>query len=135
PIDHRDFGIRARSQLLRPRASRGIGAEMEPVVEPAVEASRPYPEGSRQAYETLLRLIDVIPRMFCVTGRDGRYLLVNRLFTSFVGVPASRLIGKRPAEAHGGPLARILMEGDERLLAGKAVPSSAEEELVDRNGN
>ena len=73
--------------------------------------------------------------MICVTGRDGRYLLVNRMFAAFVGVPASRLIGKRPAEAHGGPLARILMEGDERLLAGKAVPSSAEEEIVDRDGN
>jgi PAS domain S-box-containing protein len=135
PVDHRDFRIRARSQLLRTRGPRSTGAEMAPVVEPAVEASRQYPEGSRQPYETLLRLIDVIPRMFCVTGGDGRYLLVNRLFASFVGLPASRLIGKRPTEAHGGILARILMEGDERLLAGTAVPSSAEEEIVDRDGN
>ena len=42
------------------------------------------------------------------------------MYASFVGVPASRLIGKRPVEAHGGPLARILMESDERLLTGKA---------------
>jgi len=137
PVDHRDFRLRARSQL---RRARGTGEETAPIgeptaEEPAGEAGRQYPEGSRQAYETLLRLIDVIPRMICVTGRDGRYLLVNRMFASFVGVPASRLIGKRPAEAHGGPLARILMEGDERLLAGKAVPSSAEEEIVDRDGN
>jgi two-component system cell cycle sensor histidine kinase PleC len=130
PVDHRDFRIRARGQLLRQRGPRGAGEENAPG-----EANPRYPEGSRQAYETLLRLIDVIPRMICVTGRDGRYLLVNRLFASFVGVPASRLIGKRPAEAHGGPLARILMEGDERLLAGKAVPSSAEEEIADRDGN
>jgi len=145
PVDHRDFRIRARSQLLRRREPRGAGEEIapvdqRPVGEPAIEeaagaANRRYPEGSRQAYETLLRLIDVIPRMICVTGPDGRYLLVNRLFASFVGVPASRLIGKRPAEAHGGPLARTLMEGDERLLAGKAVPSSTEEEIVDRDGN
>ena len=82
-----------------------------------------------------MRLIDVIPRMLCVTGRDGRYLLVNRMYASFLGIPASRLVGKRPVEAHGGPLARILMESDERLLTGKAVPSSAEEEIVDRDGN
>jgi PAS domain S-box-containing protein len=133
PVDRRDFAIRARGQL---RRTRETAPAEEPVAEEsAAEASRQYPEGSRQAYETLLRLIDVIPRMICVTGRDGRYLLVNRMFASFVGVPASRLIGKRPAEAHGGPLAKILMEGDERLLAGKAVPSSAEEEIVDRDGN
>jgi PAS domain S-box-containing protein len=137
PVDRRDFAIRARNQLRRSRGAREETAPVEEptIEEPAAEASRQYPEGSRQAYETLLRLIDVIPRMICVTGRDGRYLLVNRMFASFVGVPASRLIGKRPAEAHGGPLARILMEGDERLLGGKAVPSSAEEEIVDRDGN
>jgi len=72
--------------------------------------------------------------MICVTGPDGRYLLVNRFFAAFVGVPASRLNGSRPAEAHGGPLARMLMEGDERLLTGKALPNSTEEEIVDRDG-
>ncbi len=134
PVDHRDFRIRADSQLLRPRTLRSTGGESAPVEDPAVEANRRYPERSRQAYETLLRLIDVIPRMICVTGPDGRYLLVNRLFAGFVGAPASRLNGKRPADAHGGPLARLLMEGDERLLTGKAVPSSSEEEIVDRDG-
>jgi PAS domain S-box-containing protein len=129
PVDHRDFRIRALGQLALRRAPGGTSDD------PAGEADQRYPEGSRQAYETLLRLIDVIPRMICVTGPDGRYLLVNRLFASFVGVPARRLIGKRPSEAHGGPLARTLMEGDERLLAGKAVPSSTEEEIVDRDGN
>jgi two-component system, cell cycle sensor histidine kinase PleC len=135
PVDRRDFGIRVRSQLLRSRTPRGAGEEIAPAGAPGAVANRRYPEGSGQAYQTLLRLIDVIPRMICVTGPDGRYLLVNRMFASFVGVPSSRLIGKRPAEAHGGPLAKILMEGDERLLSGKAVPSSAEEEIVDRDGN
>ncbi|HEV8680246.1 MAG TPA: PAS domain-containing protein, partial [Stellaceae bacterium] len=134
PVDPRDFRIRVRGQLGRSRTP-SRDDETGPADEAVGEADRRYPEGSRQAYETLLRLIDVIPRMICVTGRDGRYLLVNRLFAAFVGVPASRLIGKRPAEAHGGPLARSLMEADERLLSGKAVPSSAEEEIVDRAGN
>jgi two-component system, cell cycle sensor histidine kinase PleC len=143
PVDHRDFRIRAHSQLLRqrqPATGESVPAEESSEQEPAGGdvnggLGRRPPEGTRQAYDTLLRLIDVIPRMICVTGRDGRYLLVNRQFASFVGVAAIRLVGKRPAEAHGGPLARILMEGDERLLAGLPVPSSAEEEIVDRDGN
>ena len=145
PVDQRDFRIRAHSQLLRRHAPPRTAGEIAPVerssgAEPDAnlaneDSGRRPPEGTRQAYQTLLRLIDVIPRMICVTGRDGRYLLVNRVFASFVGVAASRLIGKRPAEAHGGPLARLLMEGDERLLAGLPVPSSTEEEIVDRDGN
>jgi PAS domain S-box-containing protein len=135
PVDQRDFRIRARRQLQRPRPPGRGDEAIAPAGEPAVEAERRSPEGSGPAYETLLRLIDVIPRMICVTGRDGRYLLVNRLFAAFVGVPARRLIGKRPVEAHGGPLARILMDGDQRLLAGRTVPSSTEDEIVDRSGN
>ncbi len=131
PIDRRDFRLRAHSQLRRRPAPP---AEAAPADETAA-ADRRQPEGTRQAYETLLRLIDVIPRMICVTGRDGRYLLVNRAFAAFVGMPARRLIGKRPAETHSGPLARVLMDGDARLLAGKTVPGSSEEEIVDRDGN
>ncbi len=141
PVDQRDFAIRAHSQLRRQHAPAPPPvvdqhrADQTRIPEPASEADRRYAEGPRQAYETLLRLIDVIPRMICVTGRDGRYLLVNRLFAAFVGMSAGRIIGKRPAEAHGGPLARILMDGDERLLSGNAVAGSTEEEIVDREGN
>jgi PAS domain S-box-containing protein len=140
PVDHRDFRIRARGQLRSRPAPDRTGGEITLVEGPTTDelasgTIRQYPTAARQSYETLLRLIDVIPRMICVTGGDGRYLLVNRLFASFVGLPASRLNGKRPADAHGGPLARILMEGDQHLLAGIAAPQSAEEEIVDRDGN
>ena len=37
PVDHRDFRIRARSQLLRQRGPRGAGAEIAPVDERPVE--------------------------------------------------------------------------------------------------
>jgi PAS domain S-box-containing protein len=134
PIDQRDFHIRARAQLRRAALAEPAD-DAASAEETAAEADRRSPEGSRRAYETLLRLIDVIPRMLCVTGRDGRYLLINRMYASFLGIPASRLVGKRPVEAHGGPLARILMDSDEALLTGKAVPSSVEEEIVDRDGN
>jgi PAS domain S-box-containing protein len=120
PIDQREFGIRVRSQL---RARRGGASPAETAREQA------QAERSGQAYEMLLR------RMFCVTGRDGRYLLVNRLFAAFLGMPASALIGKRPSDAHGGSLARIVMDSDERLLSGRAVQNSSEEEIVDRHGN
>ena len=105
PLDPSEFRIRAHAQLRRRRA---LPEEREDETGEATAdraggpSGQPFPAGARHAYETLLRLIDVIPRMICVTARDGRYLLVNRMFASFVGAPASRLIGKRPAEAQIG---------------------------------
>ena len=134
PLETREFRLRAGAQLRRRPAA--AGRDERDAASAAIGApERPFPEGARHAYETLLQLIDVIPRMICVTARDGRYLLVNRMFAKFVDAPASRLIGKRPDEAHGGLLARIIMEADERLLTGKAMLAPAEEEIVDRTGN
>ena len=83
-----------------------------------------------------MRLIDVIPRMICVTGRDGRYLLVNRAFAAFVDMPARRLIGKRPARRRmAGRSPACWRRATSGCLSGKAVPSSTEEEIVDRDGN
>ncbi len=134
PVDAREFRLRVGGQLhRRPVAAAAPANSVDGVANGAPDRS--FPEGARHPYETLLRLIDVIPRMICVTGRDGRYLLANRMFAKFVGAPTSRLIGKRPDEAHGGLLARIIMEADERLGTGKAVLAPAEEEIVDRKGN
>lgn len=71
PVDHRDFRIRAHGQLLRqrpPATTERAPAEESTEQEPAsgevnVDLRRRPPEGTRQAYDTLLRLIDVIPRM------------------------------------------------------------------------
>ena len=134
PFDHRDFQLRARRQISPRRVE--LRAVPPPVAasEPAGAVDR-RADGLRRVHEMLVRIIDVIPRMVCATGRDGRYLLVNRRFASFVGARASRLIGQQPMEAHGGPLARSLSEMDPQLLAGRPAPMSSEEEIVDRDGN
>jgi PAS domain S-box-containing protein len=134
PFDHRDFRLRASRQLSPHRRESNSGTPSVAAGERAGEAGR-RPDGLRRVHEMLVRIVDVIPRMVCVTGRDGRYLLVNRRFASFVGARASRLIGQRPMEAHAGPLARSLVEMDALLLAGRPAPMSSEEEVVDREGN
>jgi len=133
PINHRDFRLRVRS-LLRSQRARPRGAPEQVRSDPGRADGERRQDGLRQAHEMLLRIIDAIPRMICVTGEDGRYVLVNRQFASFVGVRASRLIGKTPLEAHGGPIARSLMEIDPLLLAGRPAPLSTEDEIVDRDG-
>jgi PAS domain S-box-containing protein len=132
PVNRTDFRLRIGRQLhRRRRPERGDAAASET----AVDGGRADAQGLRQAHETLLRIVDIIPRMICVTDKEGRYLLVNRQFASFVGVRASRLIGRRPLETHDSPLARSLAASDARLLAGKIAPISSEEEVADSDGN
>jgi PAS domain S-box-containing protein len=133
PINHRDFRLRARNALA-PHRGRRRGDSNQPSPPGRTREGERRQDGLRQAHERLLRILDAIPRMICVTGEDGRYLLVNRQFASFIGIRASRLIGKSPLEAHGGPVARSLMETDPPLLAGRPAPISSEEEIVDRDG-
>jgi two-component system, cell cycle sensor histidine kinase PleC len=83
----------------------------------------------------LLRVIDAVLALVCATDGDGRYILCNHRFASFVGLRPGRLIGRRPLEAHDDALGRRLAELDARLLAGEILPSSFEEEIVDRDGN
>ena len=134
PINHRDFRLRvAQPACARSAPARAALRNRRARIPGARTAS-----GARMACARRTRcccaIIDAIPRMICVTGEDGRYVLVNRQFASFVGVRASRLIGKTPLEAHGGPIARSLMEIDPLLLAGRPAPLSTEEEIVDRDG-
>jgi len=125
PVEHRDFRTRARSLLALRR------------LEQAARTASPPPESSglSRAHERLLRVIDAVPALVCATDGDGRYIFCNHRFASFVGLRPGRLIGRRPLEAHDDVLTRRLVDLDARLLSGEILPSSFEEEIVDRDGN
>jgi two-component system, cell cycle sensor histidine kinase PleC len=125
PVDHREFRTRARSLLALRRLERAAREAGSP----------PAPSGLSRAHERLLRVIDAVPALVCATDGEGRYIFCNHRFASFVGLRPGRLIGRRPLEAHDDALGRRLAELDARLLAGEILPSSFEEEIVDRDGN
>ena len=127
PIDHREFYIRARQLLVRRNAGRRLREEL---------ASHRADSGDRHRDEqqVLSRVIDALPTMVCVTGADGRYLMVNRGFAALVGVKPERLVGKRPNEAHDDRVAQFIMDGDAELLAGAVPPGGIAEETVMRHG-
>lgn len=139
PFDPAEFRTRAGA-LLRGMPASQLGPRPGPRVDAEVEEARHAKQEQREqagltrAHEALLRVIDFIPVMLCVTGRDGRYMFVNHRFASFVGVRASKLVGKQPSEAHDDSIARCLMDSDARLAGGELPPGSYEEEVVDRDG-
>jgi PAS domain S-box-containing protein len=126
PVDHREFRVRAGNLLARRRDDRPATSEPEPSADPD--------DALRQAHERLLRVIDAIPVMICATGRDGRFVFVNRHFAAFFGMASGRLLGKRPIEASDTRFAQRLAERDARLLAGEILPTAFEEDIVDREG-
>ena len=136
PVDHREFQTRA-GNLLRLRgyeqAKRPAIASLEAAQKLPLPAPRETENLSR-AHERLLRVMDAVPALVCATDRDGRYIFCNQRFAEFVGMRASRLIGRQPLEAHDDPLARSLNDLDHRMLAGDDVPTSFEERIVDREG-
>ena len=136
PVDHREFHTRA-GNLLR---LRGYEQAKRPAIA-SLQAMPPHPApvpseagNLSRAHERLLRVMDAVPALVCATDRDGRYIFCNLRFAEFVGMRASRLIGRQPLEAHDDPLARSLNDLDHRLLAGDDVPTSFEERIVDREG-
>jgi len=124
PVDHHEFRTRI-GNLLRYRQ----GAAPPPLA----EEPRPRVDLS-EAHERLLRVLDAIPAMVCATGADGRYRFVNHPFAEFAGRRAKQLLGRRPAEAQGDALGRLIAEDDARLLSGAARPGTSEDEIVAADG-
>jgi PAS domain S-box-containing protein len=136
PVDHREFHARA-GNLLRLRAYERANRPFFAPLEAVPAQPLPTPSAARnlsREHERLLRVIDAVPVLVCATDRDGRYIFCNQRFAEFVGLRASRLVGRQPLEAHDDPLARSLNELDHRMLAGDDVPTSFEERIIDRDG-
>jgi PAS domain S-box-containing protein len=133
PVDHREFRTRV-GNLLRLRGyERASPAAIAPLE--AAEPPPPREAGNlTRAHERLLRVIDAVPALVCATDRDGRYIFCNQRFATFVGLRPGRLIGRQPLEAHDDKLACSLNELDHRMLAGDNLPTSFEEQIVDREG-
>ena len=133
PIDPGEFRLRA-GDLLRRRAMRLERDAAAPFKAGAGQPERRRGGNPGTPDDALVRILDFIPAMVCVTDRDGRYVFVNHRFAWFVGVRADLLIGRRPIEAHDDELARSLAESNARIFAGEAPPGTVEEEVVDRKG-
>jgi len=133
PVDYDEFRTRVRN-LLRLRALATQSPKPIAPLERGLSATAAADESRTRAHDRLSRVIDAVPALLCATDRDGRYIFCNRRFAEFVGLRPNRLIGRRPLEAHDDPLAQSLNELDHRLLAGDSLPTSFEQQLVDRHG-
>jgi len=134
PVDHLEFRSRLHN-LLRLRGLEKETAGRIAPLEGHPAASPPPGAGNLvRTHERLMRVLDAVPALVCATDRDGRYIFCNQRFAGFVGLRPGRLIGRQPLEAHDDPLAQSLHELDRRLLAGEQLPTTFEEQIVDREG-
>ena len=69
------------------------------------------------SYDILQAVIEATPDAIFVKDLDGRYVLVNQAFASFIGKTPSEVVGKHDLELYPEETARQFIEDDRRVLA------------------
>src|SRR5262249_34961088 len=75
----------------------------------------------RQSYNLLHAVIEGTTDAVFVKDRQGRYLMINTAGARFLGKTVTEVIGKDDTELFSPETARLIMEGDRRIMATGAV--------------
>jgi len=74
-------------------------------------------ESLRQSYDLLRAVIEGTSDAVFVKDRQGRYLMINTAGARFLGRTVAEVIGKDDTELFSRETARVIMEGDCRIMA------------------
>jgi PAS domain S-box-containing protein len=97
----------------RPLRMHGICSDITP---------RKQAEASlRQSYDLLQAVIEGTTDAVFVKDRQGRYLMINTAGARFLGKTVAEVIGKDDTELFSPETARLIREGDQRIMATGAV--------------
>jgi diguanylate cyclase (GGDEF)-like protein/PAS domain S-box-containing protein len=92
------------------------------------------PSDAVGSFESLQKIIDVIPSPVFVKDRDHRWLLLNDSMCEFIGLPREQLIGKSDYDLVPPEQAEVFWKIDDRVFStGEA--NENEEEHTDLAGN
>src|SRR5262249_55897823 len=97
----------------RPLRMHGICSDITPGKQ--AEASL------RQSYDLLSAVIEGTSDAVFVKDRQGRYLMINAAGARFLGRTVAEVVGKDDMELFSPETARVIMEGDRRIMATGAV--------------
>ncbi|WP_224367616.1 PAS domain-containing protein [Hyalangium versicolor] len=96
----------------------------------AHEVSRREVSTTRQHLQDF---IDNSPAAIYMKDREGRYIMINGRLEAVLGVPRSKVLGRKDSELLPPEYARILVENDQRVLT-TGTPLQFEEPLPLRDG-
>ncbi len=81
----------------------------------------------------LALIVDNIPAMISLKDRDGRYQLVNAMFSKITGIPSKDVLGKKDASLFSKPVAASAEITDTHVM--HARKTVREEERVESSGD
>jgi PAS domain S-box-containing protein len=87
-------------------------------------------EASQRSQRLLQSVMDNTNALIYVKDIDGRYLLVNRMWSGLLGLPEDSVIGRTDSEIFPAPLAARFMQNDEQVRRTMTPHSSEEMALV-----
>lgn len=77
-----------------------------------------------------ISLVQNIPACFVRKDRDGRFVYVNDMFASLIGMPVDQIIGKTVADFYSSELAAGSKEEDEEVMASGRVVEDVFDEII-----
>jgi PAS domain S-box-containing protein len=78
-------------------------------------------EALRQSEERFRAIFESATDWIFIKDSDLNYTLVNPAMERFLGIPASRIVGRSPEEVFGPEIGKRIRERDSRVLAGEPV--------------
>lgn len=114
---------------------RQVKAQTE-VIRQKLEERQHFTEKLAQEKQLLSTLIDHLPDHVFALDASRRYLLANRPYTRFYGLPAhEQLVGRSPDGLLKGDNAAASLESDEHILVNGVKLLQGEAEVEDASGN
>ncbi|MEO8527161.1 MAG: PAS domain-containing protein, partial [Caldimonas sp.] len=91
-----------------------------------ISESKRAEQAIRQSNELLRALVDGTPDVVFVKDREGRYLLCNEAGARFAGLAVETMVGHHVDSIFGADDARLMMEGDRRVIVSGLVQTDEE---------
>jgi diguanylate cyclase len=95
---------------------------MELIVARLQRRQDPASEAGREASEAMLYLrlqtaVDMLPSPLFMKDRSGRYVVCNKAFEDYIGLPRSAVVGATVHDVAPPELARVYEKADQELMA------------------
>jgi PAS domain S-box-containing protein len=134
PVDHQEFQARVRN-FMRMRMQQKQASERTRLLERRIaDDSEQLKEAIAESEDFLRQVIDAVPALISVNGRDGSYRAVNSYLSQQYGAASERIVGKKYQDILGEFDAQRHGQLDQEIFAsGHGLPTF-EEELVDALG-
>ena len=106
-----------KSTLIESDFDKGISNKEVLVVGRDIDERSQMSDALKQSQTQLQRLIDSLPFLVFLTTVDNEYLIANKEFSQFVGLPKSKIIDFKSKDIFNDEISECFMRDNEKILS------------------